>query len=136
MVYMNETQVTETSNKTASSNLKGKRQIVAIPGSAEINGERVEILNVRGWHGTYHNDGSCALCGLKIRNGNHSWFVQIANGHPEGATLEGGLNLHDGQTLLPTHTFYDHGQASLGFYEIGSECRKRLPQTFVTQELK
>lgn len=95
----------------------------------QYEGETIDVLHIVGAKTENSQDGACELCGFKIRKGNHSYMIQRANG-------KCGVESHIGQVYLPTNMFIngkDPHQMSLGFFEIGSECRKQLPAKFVTK---
>lgn len=111
---------------------KQKKQINQELLTVQIDGETVDVLHISGWHGVGGAESACALCGFKIPNGNHSWMVQIGNGCGVGHGKQGSI-------LLPVDLYQgspdtsDPKQISLGFFQIGSECRKQLPAKFVVK---
>ena len=106
-----------------------KKEIKQQVHSIEYEGNMINVLHVDGMHEDIGESGVCALCGFKVRKGNHSWMVQMSNGMA-------GINADNGIVLLPTDMFLDGidpHQMSLGFFEIGAECRKQLPSEFVVK---
>jgi len=100
------------------------------------NGKPLEILLV---HGSYSDEhgvpiSQCFLCGFKPRKGEHSYWVHKAI----GGWAESTPNC---QQLLPF--FDDDGNdlsddldISQGWFEVGSECQKQLPERFVRKRKK
>jgi len=100
--------------------------------TVQYKGKPLEILLV---HGSYADEHGfpidrCVLCGFKPRKGVHSYWVHKAiGGWAEGIELlpffdSDGNDLSDGGTL------------SQGWFEVGSECRKQLPERFVQKRKK
>lgn len=118
---------------------KQKKQINQQLHTIQLYGETVDVLHILGWHGVGGAESACALCGFKIRNGNHSWMVQQSNGLGHEVKAQYGIDCNDGDVLLPVDLYQgspdnsDPKQISLGFFQIGSECRKQLPAKFVVK---
>lgn len=106
-----------------------KKKITATTHTYQYEDGIIEVLHITGATPDYSKDGACELCGFKIRNGNHSYMIQRANGRCD-------VESNDGHVYLPADILRDGKdphQISLGFFEIGSECRKQLPAKFVTK---
>jgi hypothetical protein len=106
-----------------------KKKITAKTHTYQYEGDIIEVLHITGATRNDSRDDGCELCGLKIRNGNHSYMIQRANGMC-------GVESNDGHVYLPAGILRDGNdphQISLGFWQIGSECRKQLPEQFVTK---
>ena len=106
-----------------------KKKITAKIHTYQYEGDIIEVLHITGATRNDSRDDGCELCGLKIRNGNHSYMIQRANGMC-------GVESNDGDVYLPAGILRDGNdphQISLGFWQIGSECRKQLPEQFVTK---
>jgi hypothetical protein len=100
-----------------------KKQIVFTKESFVEKDTTVEVLVIQ--EGLEHldmSDDKCCLCGLKIRNGKHSWLVHKLNGNINGML-----------TLLPVEpqSLWHNYEISQGGSAIGSECRKQLPAEYV-----
>ena len=100
------------------------KKVVFEKETLQINGEAVEVLNIV--EGLGHMDMSnnkCCLCGLTIRNGNHSYGIHKANIGSAEITL---------LPVLPLWLWEDY-EISQGGSAIGSECRKQLPAEYVVK---
>lgn len=103
---------------------------------AEFKGKKFEVLVVSGTHAEEHGltvGGECYICGFKPRKGMHTYWVHVSN---RKFATEEGLELlpfvgEDGAELFAAE---DEAEVSLGWWEIGSECRKRLPEKFVQKK--
>lgn len=113
------------------------RNITTETFTVEHNGKPLDILHVHGTHAEEHGvDGvKCFICGFKPRKGAHTYWVHIGIG-----PFVKGVDIH--YELLPF--FDDEGnnlnddgtEISLGWWEVGAECRKRLPEKFVLKKKK
>lgn len=101
--------------------------------TVQIHGKPVEILVTDGAYANEHGmsvDGKCFLCGFKPRKGDHSYWIHLAIGFGNKALELMPFFDDDGNDLS------DGGTYSQGWFEIGSECRKRLPEKFVQKRKK
>jgi hypothetical protein len=98
------------------------KKVVFEKETLEYNGESIEVLNiVQGLEHMDMSNNKCCLCGLTIRNGNHSYSIHKSNIGPSSMTL---------LPVSPSWLWEDY-EISQGGSAIGSECRKQLPAEYV-----
>lgn len=86
-----------------------------------INGHTVQVIKIADVDRTEdakdrQGDDFCWLCGRKVSKKGIWWIHQTTSGY-----------------LLPTDNDLDFGTESQGFFQIGSECRNKLPKGFAVK---
>lgn len=101
--------------------VREKQEIAFDIQTMQVDGRDIEVLVVSAGLDRLGNtdEDQCVLCGFKIRAGKHSYAIHQKNGGVDGKPV-----------LLPVNEEVSERE-SLGFWAIGSDCRKRLPQQFV-----
>ena len=90
----------------------------------ETDGKKYDVLTILSGYfgsGNAHHE-SCALCGFRIPNADHSYLIHKLNGgFPD-----------DQITLLRCDMpeLWNDYEVSQGGFAVGSECRKKLPSEF------
>ena len=103
------------------------QKFTATENTVQYNGQPLNILVTEGTHAAEHglqHDGKCFLCGFKPRKGAHTYWVNVANTR----------FLTENYELLPFDTDHNDAELTLGWWEIGAECRKRIPPKFTKKK--
>jgi hypothetical protein len=92
--------------------LKFKLEKMQIRDGSEIEVLKFDDIGVEG------DGAACCICNLRLRKGQHSWFVHKYNGS---------------NIILPVEpeALWNDYSISQGASAIGAECRKQLPPQFV-----
>lgn len=105
------------------------QRLTATVHTVDYKGQPLEVVATENAYANEHGldvDGKCFVCGFKPRKGAHTYWVHVSN------TQFLGKNL----ILLPFDADANDSGLSLGWWEIGSECRKLLPEKFVQKRKK